>query len=210
MPRPVRAATLATLTVAVLAAGTALTAPAGAAPEKTAPRSAAPRFLAASELPPHPWSAWTAGPVADGFPVELAFCLGEGVPAYDYRHRVFHTELDTGAVQVTVVTGSAAKGKALAALLDEEIRGCAARIERTDPDTEAEGRYYGSLPVEEGAEVHGLHTETSWGATDVHLLSVGRDGRTVTVVGWGQMGDFGDAPVSAFKKTTRKAVEKLY
>ena len=69
---------------------------------------------------------------------------------------------------------------------------------------------YGSLPVEEGARVHGLHTATSWGATDIHLLSVGRDGRTVTVVSWGQMGDFDDAPVAAFRKTTTKAVAKLY
>ncbi|CAL9623867.1 hypothetical protein SUDANB176_05908 [Streptomyces sp. enrichment culture] len=205
MPMRTRAAALAALTVAALAAGTALTAPAGAAPKKTAPK-----FLAASELPPHPSSDWTAGPVTDGFPVELAHCLGEGVPAYDYRHRVFHTDLDTGAVQATVVTGSAAKGKALAALLNKEIRSCADRIEQSDPETEAEGRFYGSLPVEEGAQVHGLHTTTSWGATDVHLLSVGRDGRTVTVVGWGQMGDFGDAPVAAFRKTTTKAVDKLY
>ncbi|KOT27145.1 hypothetical protein ADK41_37230 [Streptomyces caelestis] len=206
MPMRTRAATLTALTAAALAAGTALTAPAGAAPRKAAP----PRFLAASELPPHPWSAWTAGPVTDGFPAELAYCLGEGVPAYDYRHRVFHTDLDTGAVQVTVVTGSAAQGKALAALLNEEIRTCADRIEQSSPDVEATGRYYGELPVEEGAKVHGLHTETSWGATDVHLLSVGRDGKTVTVVGWGQMGDFDDAPVGAFEKTTTKAVDKLY
>jgi hypothetical protein len=198
-----RAAALAALTVAALAAGTALTAPAGAAPKE----AASPAFLAASELPPHPSSTWTAGPVTDG---ELAHCLGEGVPAYDYRHRVFRTDLDTGAVQVTVVTGSPAKGKALAALLNEEIRSCADRIEQSDPEIEAEGRYYGSLPVEEGAWVHGLHTATSWGATDVHLLSVGRDGRTVTVVGWGQMGDFGDAPVTAFEKTTTRAVNKLH
>ncbi|MEU9353176.1 hypothetical protein AB0D65_19780 [Streptomyces griseoloalbus] len=206
MPMRTRAAALAALTVAALAAGTALTAPAGAAPKK----AASPEFLAASELPPHPSSTWTGGPVTDGFPAELAHCLGEGAPAYDYRHRVFHTDLDTGAVQVTVVTGSPAKGKALAALLNEEIRSCADRIEQSDPEIEAEGRYYGSLPVEEGAWVHGLHTATSWGATDIHLLSVGRDGRTVTVVGWGQMGDFDDAPVAAFEKTTTKAVNKLY
>ncbi|MDT0405617.1 MULTISPECIES: hypothetical protein [Streptomyces] len=202
MPKHTRAAVLATLTAAALAAGTALAAPAGAA--------APPKFLAASELPPHPSSDWNAGPVTDGFPAELAYCLGEGVPAYDYRHRVYSTDLDTNAVQVTVVTGSAAKGKALAALLNEEIRSCADRIEQTYPDVEAEGRYYGALPVEEGAKVHGLHTETSWGATDIHLLSVGRDGKTVTVVGWGQLGDFDDAPVSAFRTTTKKAVNKLY
>ncbi|WP_055695775.1 hypothetical protein [Streptomyces prasinopilosus] len=214
MPMRTRAATLAFLSAVTLAAVTSLAGPAAAAPATGAvpgAKAAAPRFLAASQLPPHPSSAWTAGPVTDGFPAELAYCLGEeGVPAHDYRHRVFHTDLDTGAVQATVVTGSAAQGKALAALIDRRIRSCADRIERSDPETEAEGRFYGSLPVEEGARVHGLHTATSWGATDIHLLSVGRDGRTITVVSWGQMGDFGDAPVAAFRKTTARAVGKLY
>ncbi|WP_329208065.1 hypothetical protein OG257_14965 [Streptomyces sp. NBC_00683] len=173
-------------------------------------KAVAPAFLKASQLPPHPSSDWVAGPVTDGFPVELAYCLGEGVPAYDYRHRVFQTDLDTNAAQVTVIAGSDAKGKALAALLNEEIRSCADRIEQSDPETEAEGRDYGSLPVEEGARVHGLHTTTSYGATDVHLLSVGRDGRTVTVVSWGQMGTFADAPVAGFKNTTTTAVKRLY
>ncbi|BBC29319.1 uncharacterized protein SGFS_006130 [Streptomyces graminofaciens] len=45
---------------------------------------------------------------------------------------------------------------------------------------------------------------------DIRLLSVGRDGRMVTVVDWGQMGDVEDAPVKAFKKTTTAAVNKLH
>ncbi|MBR8639025.1 hypothetical protein KEF29_06045 [Streptomyces tuirus] len=206
MPMRTRAGALTALTVAALAAGTILTAPAGAAP-----RAAAPKFLSASQLPPHPSSAWTAGPVTDGFPEGLGFCVStEGVPAYDYRHREFRTDLDTSAVQLTVVTGTAGQAKALAKHYDDLIRTCADRIEESSPDIEAEGRSYGKLPVEEGARVRGLHTETSWGATDISLMSVGRDGRTVTVVEWGQMGDFDDAPVAAFKKTTTTAVDKLH
>ncbi|MBW8816685.1 MAG: hypothetical protein JF598_00270, partial [Streptomyces sp.] len=75
---------------------------------------------------------------------------------------------------------------------------------------EATYKDYGKVAVEEGARVHGLHTEQSYGATDIRLLSVGRDDRTVTVVEWSQMGDFGDAPVKAFKKTTATAVNKLH
>jgi hypothetical protein len=82
--------------------------------------------------------------------------------------------------------------------------------ESSDPDIEAEYRDYGTLPVEEGAHVHGVHSRASWGAMDIRLLSVGRDGRMVTVVDWGQMGDFEDAPVKAFKKTTTAAVNKLH
>ncbi|MFE2016985.1 hypothetical protein ACFW9O_02895 [Streptomyces sp. NPDC059499] len=220
MPMHTRTAVLAAaLSVVALAACAAPTqAQEGAAQGKAvtaknavvSAKAVPPAFLKASQLPPHPSSDWVAGPVTDGFPVELAYCLGEGVPAYDYRHRVFHTDLDTGAAQVTVVTGSDAKGKALAALLNKEIRSCADRIEQTDPEIEAEGRDYGPLPVEEGARVHGLHTTTSYGATDIHLLSVGRDGRTVTVVSWGQMGRFADAPVADFKNTTTTAVKRLY
>ncbi|CAM5234138.1 Sensor domain-containing protein OS=Streptomyces tendae OX=1932 GN=GUR47_06800 PE=4 SV=1 [Streptomyces tendae] len=202
-----RTSALTALTVAAVAVGTALTAPAAGA----APKVAAPTFLSASQLPPHPTSSWTAGPVTEGFPEELGLCVStEGVPSYDYRHRHFRTDLDTSAVQLTVVAGTAAQAKALAKHYDDLIRTCADRIEETSPDVEAEGRDYGSLPVEEGARVRGLHTETSWGATDIALLSVGRDGRTVTVVKWSQLGDFGDAPVAAFKKTTRTAVDRLY
>jgi len=206
MPKRTRAGAVTVLAVAGLTVGAALTVPAGAASEA----ASAPRFLSASQLPPHPSSAWTAGKITDGVPDEMRFCLEEALLAYDSRYRPFHTDLDTSARQLTVVTGTAAKAKALASSLNKKFKSCAGRIEAADPEVEAAYKSYGSLPVEEGARVHGLHTETSWGATDIRLLSVGRDGRTVTVVHWSQLGDFSDAPVAAFKKTTTKAVNKLY
>lgn len=194
--------------LAAAAAGVALAAPAGATAKASAP--ARPAFLSAAELPPHPSSAWTADKVKDGVPDELRFCLDAALPGYDSRYRAFRTDLDTSARQLTIVVASDAKAKALAARLNKEIRSCPTRIEQSDPEIEAELRDYGTLPVEEGAHVYGLHTETSYGATDIRLLSVGRDGHAVTVVDWGQLGDFGDAPVPAFKKTTTTAVKKLY
>ncbi|HZF90325.1 hypothetical protein [Streptomyces sp.] len=202
MPVRTRAGALAALAVAAVTGLTALATPAGAAP--------APAFLSAAELPPHPSSAWTAGQVTDGVPDELRLCLDEVFPGYDSRYRPFHTDLDAAARQLTVVTGSATKAKALADRMNALIRSCADRVERGDPEAEATYRGYGRVRAEEGARVHGLHTETSWGATDIRLLSVGRDGRTVTVVEWSQLGDFGDAPVRAFRKTTATAVNKLY
>ncbi|MFF0739099.1 hypothetical protein ACFYVL_01755 [Streptomyces sp. NPDC004111] len=208
MSMRIRTSACTALTVAALAVGTVLTAPVAGAASKT---TAAPKFLSASQLPPHPSSSWTAGPVTEGFPEALGLCVStEGVLDYDYRHREFRTDLDTNAVQLTVVTGTAAQAKALAKHYDDLIRTCADRIEKSSPDVRAEGRDYGRLPVEEGARVRGLHTETSGGATDIALLSVGQDDRTVTVVKWGQMGNFANAPVTAFKKTTTTAVAKLY
>ncbi|MFF8830818.1 hypothetical protein [Streptomyces sp. NPDC015131] len=203
----IRTSALSALAVAALAAGTVLTAPAAGA----APKATGPAFLSASQLPPHPSSSWTADPVTGGVPQALDLCLHtEGVPAYDYRYRQFRTDLDTSAVQLTVVADTAAHAKALAKHYDDLNRTCADRIEDGAPDIEAEGRDYGTLPAEEGARVRGLHTKTSGGASDIALMSVGRDGRTVTVVQWQQMGGFQDAPVAAFKKTTTTAVNKLY
>ncbi|KOV65965.1 hypothetical protein ADL00_18240 [Streptomyces sp. AS58] len=206
MPNRIRAGALTALAAAALTTATVLAAPAGSA----APKHRAPAFLSASQLPPHPSSSWTAGKVTDGVPIELRFCLDDVFPGYDSRYRDFYTDLDTTARQLTIVTGSAGKAKALAGRMNKEIRSCAARAEQGNPEVEAYYRGYGTIPVEEGARVHGLLTETAWGAQDVRLMSVGRDGRTVTVVDWSQMGDFGDAPVRAFKKTTTTAVNKLY
>ncbi|KOV73851.1 hypothetical protein ADL01_18575 [Streptomyces sp. NRRL WC-3618] len=212
--RPSRAARAGLLTalsaltaLAAAAAGVAFAAPAGAAAKASA--TASPAFLSPTELPPHRSSAWTADRVKKGVPDGMA-CVGDALPGYDSRYREFRTELDTGAVQLTIVAASDTKAKALAARLNKEIRSCQTRIEQSDPDEGAELRDYGTLPVEEGAHVYGLHTWTSYGATDIHLLSVGRDGRAVTIVQWGELGDFGNAPVKAFKKTTTTAVKKLY
>lgn len=139
----------------------------------------------------------------------MQYCFGDALLAYDSRYRTFRTELDTGAQQLNVVVGDNAKAKALATRLDKEVKRCVTRMD-ADPEIEAGYKSYGSLPVEEGARVHGFATRASWGAMDIHLVSVGRDGGTVTVVQWGQMGDFTDAPVKAFKKTTTTAVNKLY
>ncbi|MGV9900729.1 hypothetical protein, partial [Streptomyces tendae] len=127
----IRTSTVTALACAALAAGAVLTAPAAGA----VPRTAEPAFLSASQLPPHPTSSWTAGPVTDGFSDELGLCLStEGVPVNDYRHRRFWTDLDTGAVQLTVVTGTAAQAKALAKHYDDLIRTCADRIEESSAD----------------------------------------------------------------------------
>ncbi|MET8975148.1 hypothetical protein ABZX85_05960 [Streptomyces sp. NPDC004539] len=200
---------LSAVCLTVVTASASVSAPAAPAPAGPT----APGFLAAGDLPPHPSSAWTAGPVTRGVPEEvevdtcLSMALGGGGNASWYR--TFRTELDTGARQVSVVLPNETLAKGRYERIEKDIRSCAARIEQKFPDIQAEFKDYGAVRVEEGAHVFGLHTVASWGATDVRLLAVGRDGRTVTVVDWGQLGSFKDAPVKAFKKTTVTAVNKL-
>ncbi|MFD0412368.1 hypothetical protein [Streptomyces sp. NPDC127108] len=178
----------------------------------TVPAAAAegtPKFLSASELPPHASSAWHAGPITSGQPDPLPMCGGEALPSTSV-HRAYRTDLDTGALQVTVVERDVQRAKAFAELLRKDLAGCAKKVMAQYPDVTAAQKYYGKVDVEEGAHVYGVHTEASWGASDINMYAVGRDGRTVTLVHWGQMGDFSDAPVSAFKTTTATAVKKLY
>ncbi|WP_317443891.1 hypothetical protein [Streptomyces collinus] len=206
MPKRTRAGAFLALAVTGLALGATLATPANAAAAK------APGFLKAADLPPHPSSAWTAGKVTAGVPeaVEqdrcLSMALGGGSGTW---YREFRTDLDTSARQISVRSSTTAAAKGRFSRLNKDIKSCAARIEKADPETEARLKDYGALRVEEGAHVYGLHTVTSRGASDIRLLSVGRDGRTVTVVDWGQLGGFKDAPVKAFRKTTVTAVNKL-
>ncbi|MGX5211979.1 hypothetical protein ACWKT3_25395 [Streptomyces violaceus] len=195
-------------TVAALAAvaGVAAVAVPAAA---TTPDSATPRFLEPAELPPHPTSPWYAGPVTAGQPDPLPVCVGEALPSIA-THRSYGTEFDTNAQQITVVERTAQRAKDFAALLRKDIAGCAKKLMEQDPDLTATQKSYGRLNVEEGAHVYGLHTASAWGSSDIGLFSVGRDGRTVTVVLWGQMGNFQHAQVADFKKTTVTAVNKLY
>ncbi|MFE1442617.1 hypothetical protein [Streptomyces sp. NPDC058739] len=194
------------LALATVATGTAVALTA-AVPSATA--ATGPKFLKPAELPPHASSAWYAGPVTAGQPDPLPVCVGEALPSTS-RHRAFWTEYDTNALQVTVVARNTTKAADFAALLRKKIRDCATALEKQYPDVSATGRYYGKLAVEEGAHVYGLHTRTTWGASDIALMSVGRDGRTVTFVKWARMGNFRHAQVADFKRTTKTAVNKLY
>jgi hypothetical protein len=204
MPKRTAAGALTVLAITGFALGAVLAPPAGAATK-------APGFLSAGDLPPHPTSSWTAGKVTAGVPEDTEWdtCL-RSLPGHEnVWHRDFRTDLDTGARQITVVLPDTRSAKHLYSALEKDIPSCPARIEGADPEIDASVKDYGKLNVEEGAHVYGLHTESAGGANDIRLLSAGRDGRTVTVVGWGELGDFGDAPVNAFKKTTTTAVNKL-
>ncbi|MEO3974557.1 hypothetical protein [Streptomyces sp. CAU 1734] len=169
----------------------------------------APKFLTAKQLPAAP-TPWTAGPVQAGTAKE-DFCNAKVAPKASSKHRVFRTEADTGAHQTITVLPTEAKAKALVTKLRTSVAGCLARIQRQYPDLEGTTRHHGRIDIEEGAHVYSIDThDPEVGSTDISLFSIGRDGRTVTVVGWGQMGDLVHAPLKGFQKTTRTAVAKLY
>ncbi|MFD0424963.1 hypothetical protein [Streptomyces parvus] len=202
---------LRTALVTVMATGLAVTAlaqvPAAAAP---APAPAQPKFLSAGQLPAS-HTPWTAGPVRKGVPAEGSVCTSGIAPAAGTRHRDFRTELDTNARQTITVAATTAQAKKLAADLRSALETCLDRLKEQGPGLEGEALYQGRINVEEGAHVYSIDTSyPEVGSTDIGLFSVGRDGRAVTVVEWGQLGELDGAPLEGFKKTTRTAVAKLY
>lgn len=185
----------------------------GAAADGTNVRGSAaqarvPGFLAAADLPPHPSSSWQAGEVTKGLP-DQPFCVDGVLPEKTSHHREFHTDLDTTATQMSATAGSEAAARRLAAELRSSVAACAADWLRETPGGTASWEDYGALTVGDGAHVYGVHVSMPESEPGVHLFGVGRDGRTVTAVRWGEMGDLGQAPVGAFKRTTTTAVEKL-
>ncbi|CAM5619891.1 hypothetical protein [Streptomyces griseorubiginosus] len=197
--------TLAALAALAAVAGVA----AAAVPATAATASDTPRYLEPAELPPHPSSPWYAGAVTAGQPDPLPMCVGDALPSIT-SHREYWTEYDTSAQQLTVEGRSEQWSKDFAALLRKDLAGCAKKLMQQDADITATQKYYGRLNVEEGADVYGIHTASAHGSSDIALFSVGRDGATVTIIRWSQMGTFQHAPVADFKTTTVTAVNKLY
>lgn len=196
--------------VAVVAAVLAVTGASLTAATVTASAAPAPAFLSAAQLPAS-ITPWYADPVRQGLPDSGSVCTEDIAPRSSTRYRDFRTELDTGARQTTTVMPTAAKAKALAAELRSSIATCLDRLKEQNPGLEGEAFYHGYVDVEEGAHVYSIDTSyPEVGSTDIALYSVGRDGRAVTVVEWGQMGDLDGAPLTGFKETTGTAVAKLY
>ncbi|MFN1190003.1 hypothetical protein ACK03K_17060 [[Kitasatospora] papulosa] len=195
------------------ALATAAAAALGLAALATAPAQAAaqPAFLTASQMPPSS-TPWTATQVFTGVPENGGvLCAPYKIPAQNTRYREFSTELDTNGVQVTTVAPTETDAVKLVDTLRGALAGCGPLLEQQNPGLQAVSASHGRLAVEEGAWVYSLDTaDPQIGISDIHLFSVGRDGRTVTLVRWGQMGDLEDAPLTAFRTTTKTAVNKLH
>ncbi len=195
------------------ALATAAAAALGLAALATAPAQAAaqPVFLAAAQMSPSS-TPWTATQVFTGVPENGGvLCAPYKIPAQNTRYREFSTELDTNGVQVTTVARTEADAVKLVDTLRGALAGCGPLLEQQNPGLQAVSASHGKLAVEEGAWVYSLDTaDPQIGISDIHLFSVGRDGRTVTLVRWGQMGDLEDAPLTAFRTTTKSAVNKLH
>ncbi|MET9554535.1 hypothetical protein [Streptomyces sp. NPDC006645] len=193
---------------AVVAAAVLGTVPAPAA-EASEEAAAAdmPGFLEPSDMPPDPFSTWYgAGGPSEG--PHWPLC-GETLvlPEANVWNAAYSTPETAAGSQVSVVLPTEAGAVTFAAQAEAAITGCEARMEQEQPDRPVTSWDHGWIDVEEGARVYGTGFQSGWGYRN-QLVSVGRDGDTVTIVSWES--NWGDPPVDAFKETTRTAVNRLY
>ncbi|QDQ15862.1 hypothetical protein [Streptomyces spectabilis] len=199
-----RAARRAAIGGAVLAAAVL-----GAPPALAADRGAAadmPGFLEPSDLPPDPFSAWYFSSFPTDGPL-WPLCVTSALPDSDVWNATYSTPETAGAEQLSVTLPTEAEAVQTAARFETDVRGCKQRMEQQNPNRPVTFWDHGGLDVEEGAHTYGIGFQGGWGYQN-QLVSVGRDGRTVTVVTWES--NWGNPPVDAFKATTRTAVNKLH
>ncbi|AXG76627.1 hypothetical protein DVK44_01870 [Streptomyces paludis] len=195
----------------VIAATAALTGAATPAAEVAGARAAAePKFLAAKDLPPHPTMSWKAGKIVKGLPEDGTFCLGKPSAGKWAAHRDFNTESDTSASQLTIVASDATAARKLAESMEKALKDCAPELVRDTPGSIGGWDDHGKIAVKDGAHAYAVFASHPNSEPSIHAFGVGRSGSTVTVFHWGQMGHLEDVPVTAFKNTTKKAVNSLY
>ncbi|MDT0269820.1 hypothetical protein RM844_26405 [Streptomyces sp. DSM 44915] len=202
---------------AALGAGTLLTstlagaatAQQPAAADRGAPAAAAAEdFVTGDELPAHPDGWYSQGPV-DGLPEVPVFCYDTLLPAAGASHVAHWTELDATATQVVLELDSESAAADLAAVLDEASTRCAGDWLAANPGATASWDELGEVPGADYSRVFGVYTAPEEAGHDVNLFAVLRDGSTVTVVRWGQMGTLSQAPVTEFLDTAEAAFARI-
>ncbi|MET9402705.1 hypothetical protein [Kitasatospora sp. NPDC002965] len=182
---------------------------AGATPAETQGR---PGMIDVADLPPDSLT-WMGGASDEPGGSYTPTCLWDRineVPEQNTWSADFFTSETAAAVERVFVLPTEAEAVTLAESLRQYYAGCADRLRAAYPGDTVTGQDHGSLDVEEGATVGGVHrSRTSpWASYNNHLYGVGRDGSTVAVVEWESNWTQPDVP--AFKETVRAAVNKRY
>lgn len=187
---------------------TGTSSPSPSAKPSSIPPASIPGFLAGTDMPKHPSSAWFAGKVTAGMPEFGPFCVEDALKTQKQLwHRQFGTEFDTNGSQVVVKTASVADAEAFMDVLAHGAALCAEDWLQGFPEGKSDSKDYGAPTA--NTRVYGVYTSVPESEDGAHLYGIGRDGVYVTVVAWSQMGNLSDAPVKAFEETLLTAVDKL-
>jgi hypothetical protein len=206
----IRTAVAGTVTAVAVAGLSLATAGQGLAQQPKKDTAQAPVFLLPEEMP-QATTPWWAGEVRQGLPDPAPMCVqADVVPdvAVAYN-REYYTDDVTKGFQVTVTAKSASAAKDIATEIRDDLAACAANWLEENGGGNATWKKLDSVKAEDGAQVYGVETASQDVLPSVKLFGVGRAGKVVTLVGWSDIGTSEHAPVRAFDKTMKTAVNKL-
>ncbi|MFJ6619202.1 hypothetical protein ACIQOW_16680 [Kitasatospora sp. NPDC091335] len=205
-----RSAVRAVAAALLIAAATAqATTQAQAQPREEVPQ---PGLIATTDLPPDSLT-WQVSSIGPGWKDD-APCLWNWAGPAVSEDRLFTANFMTSetaaATENVIVLPTEAEAVATLDSVRQYLAGCADRTRASSPTSVVTGYDHGTVDVEEGATVGGVHLQKvpAWEGYRNFLYGVGRDGNTVAIVEWESNWTQPDVP--AFKETVRAAVNKLY
>nr|BFD95960.1 hypothetical protein KitaXyl93_73200 [Kitasatospora sp. Xyl93] len=170
-----------------------------------------PGLISTTDLPPDSLT-WQVSSSGDGWGVDGSCGGWDHSAVSDDRlfYADFFTSETASAYEKVLVLPTEAEAVAVADSLRGFYAGCAARTAQQLPNDVVTAQDHGTVDVEEGATVGGVHVKriNTWEDHRDDLYGVGRDGNTVVVVEWESNSTQPD--VTAFKGTVRAAVDKLF
>ena len=162
-------------------------------------------FLAKGDLPQGSYAPWTASAPKSGLPKPMYTCIKGILPGASSHSKTFSGDMTAEVREIITVTKSKQDARNLVHSLRNAITNCEAKLsDVTDVDR------IGRWTTEDGLTLDAVYTAPQNSEYNYQLFAVGRDGRAVVVTTFSDMGKQGDAPISAFTTTAKKALRKAF
>lgn len=163
-------------------------------------------FLAKSDLPSaSKYTPWSAQAKKAGLPKPMYTCISGIIPAGKSEHVKFTSDMTAEVREIITVSKNKTEAKALASKLRSAITNCDDKLS----DVTGIDRI-GSWKTQDGLTLDAVYTAPPGSEYNFQLFAVGRDGRSVVVTTFADMGQKQDAPITAFTATAKKALQKAY
>lgn len=163
-------------------------------------------FIPGSDLPSgSAYTPWTAASPKHGLPAPMYTCIKGVLPKSTSGYRLYGSDGSAEVREIITRTSSKAKAKTLVRSLRKGVTNCADSLEDVTDVTR-----YGRYSTEEGLTIDGVFSAPPNSEYSFQLFGIGRDGKNVVVTSFSDMGRQGDAPVSKFTTSAKRALKKAF
>lgn len=163
-------------------------------------------FLVKADLPQaSQYTPWTAQAKKSGLPKPMYTCIAGILPAGKSKSQTFSSDMTAEVREIITVTKNKTEAKALVSKLRNAIANCDDKLDDVTGIARI-ARY----KTADGLTLDAVYTAPPNSEYNYQLFAVGRDGKAVVVTTFGDMGQEGEAPVTAFTTTAKRALQKAF